>query len=425
MTIINKITSPKDDLDDELLVRELYYSNNDKITDNDVLIDLETSKTTISLDSQIHGYVEYLVNEGDTVEVGKVVINIHDVPFDEKNKELNDKEATRAYDVSEKIISNDAAVFIRENNIDITKIEKHFITLSDVMPKDKLKKELSSFEGKKNQPNQKTVIPKNTSELILTHAKKNEIKAMTGVQSAGLVSTIFMDVDVSQIFYEYETEIFKDSNSFLPIIIFEVSRLLNNYPILNAYFDQDVIRLYEKINIGIAIDIDDGLKVCKLNSTNEMSMSEIEQNLSKNIDDYMNRDLKVEQLSGSTFTVTDLSSFGVSGVIPLVNYNQCAILGISALDKKLSRITLSLSFDHRVTEGKIVSLFLSDLKKRLVAHSSSKRENDYKIELNLKCNYCMKTLEEDNALNGNGFLKIINHSGEEKYICKTCLDGWK
>ena len=248
---------------------------------------------------------------------------------------------------------------------------------------------------------------------------------MSGVQSAGLVSTIFMDVDVSQIFYEYETEIFKDSDSFLPIIIFEVSRLLNNYPILNAYFDEDVIRLYEKINIGIAIDIDDGLKVCKLNSTNEMSMSDIENNLSKNIDDYMNRDLKVEQLSGSTFTVTDLSSFGVSGVVPLVNYNQCAILGISALDKKLSRITLSLSFDHRVTEGKIVSLFLSDLKRRLVAHSSSKKVNDYQIEVNLKCNYCMKTLEEDNQLNGNGLLKIINHSGEEKYICKTCLDGWK
>ena len=425
MSIINQITSPKDDLDDELLVRKVYYSNNDKITEKDVLIDLETSKTTISLDSQIEGYVEYLVNEEDTIEVGKVVVNIHDAPFDEKNIDLKDKDAIKTYDESEKIISNDAAVFIRENNIDITKIEKHFITLSDVIPKDKSKSEFSSIESNKNQPRQKTVIPKNTSELVLTHSKKNEIKAMSGVQSAGLVSTIFMDVDVSQIFYEYETEIFKDSDSFLPIIIFEVSRLLNNYPILNAYFDEDVIRLYEKINIGIAIDIDDGLKVCKLNSTNEMSMSDIENNLSKNIDDYMNRDLKVEQLSGSTFTVTDLSSFGVSGVVPLVNYNQCAILGISALDKKLSRITLSLSFDHRVTEGKIVSLFLSDLKRRLVAHSSSKKVNDYQIEVNLKCNYCMKTLEEDNQLNGNGLLKIINHSGEEKYICKTCLDGWK
>ena len=117
MSIINQITSPKDDLDDELLVRKVYYSNNDKITEKDILIDLETSKTTISLDSQIEGYVEYLVNEGDTIEVGKVVVNIHDAPFDEKNTDLKDKDAIKTYDESEKIISNEAAVFIRENNI--------------------------------------------------------------------------------------------------------------------------------------------------------------------------------------------------------------------------------------------------------------------------------------------------------------------
>ena len=55
MSIINQITSPKDDLDDELLVRKVYYSNNDKITEKDIMIDLETSKTTITLHSQIEG----------------------------------------------------------------------------------------------------------------------------------------------------------------------------------------------------------------------------------------------------------------------------------------------------------------------------------------------------------------------------------
>jgi len=425
VAIIHEITSPKDDADDELLVTDLHFSNNDAVKKNDELVDLETSKTTIAIETPASGYVEYLVKKGQTIPVGEVVCRIHDMPFDELALNLNEGSNQREIDNSKKIISKDAAKYIKENNVDISHIKKHFIGISDLV----IKEDTTNFKPeliKKSPEVIKTKVkPKNTTEVKISHAKLNEIKALSGVQSAGLVSTIFVGVDVNKLEYDYETEIFKNSQSLLPIIIFEVSRLMQKFPILNAYFDEGVIQLYDNINLGIAFDIDDGLKVCTLRETNKMSMSEIEQDLSKNIDDYLNRALKTEQLTGSTFTITDLSSFGVDGIIPLVNLNQCAILGISSIDKKLNRINLSLAFDHRVTEGKVAGLFLSELKDRITSHTKSIKKKSSTVNSDLKCNYCMKSLDEDKTLKGSGLLRIINHSEEEQLICKTCLDGWK
>ena len=57
----------------------------------------------------------------------------------------------------------------------------------------------------------------------------------------------------------------------------------------------------------------------------------------------------------------------MSSFVPLINYKQSAILGISAVDQKLNRFTLSLSFDHRVTEGKTAGKFLLELSEQLMS----------------------------------------------------------
>ena len=110
------------------------------------------------------------------------------------------------------------------------------------------------------------------------------------------------------------------------------------------------------------MDIDDGLKVFVLPNTNTLSVDEIEGYVNEGIYKYLRKSLTPEDLSGSTFTISDLSQYGVERFIPLVNNNQAAILGVSSVDLKLNRFNMSLAFDHRVTEGKIASEFLSTLK---------------------------------------------------------------
>jgi pyruvate/2-oxoglutarate dehydrogenase complex dihydrolipoamide acyltransferase (E2) component len=421
MTILNKIIAPKDNADDEVLVSKLYFSNGQKVQKEDELAELETSKTSISIASEDTGYIENCVSEGEYIKVGEVIIIIHsskksvDDSIDIKNEDTSEDPSEDNTVFNEKLISENARKYIKENNIDIASIEKNFITLEDVSS-------LGSVNNKKFQKeDDKEVIGTTSSKISL--AKINEIKALTSVQSAGIVSTIFISIESIKKIQEYKEPLFAGSDSLLPLIVFEVSRLLKKYPILNAYFENNTVRMYNDINIGVAFDIDNGLKVFTIKNTEQLSISSIEKSISIGIDDYLNKSLTTDQISGSTFTITDLSSFGAINFVPLINFNQAAILGISCIDEKLNRVNVSLSFDHRVTEGKVASQFLLELKERIEAYLKiySRVDNE---KNKARCNLCLKTLSEDKKMNGHGLIKMVNHDGDNILVCNVCLDGW-
>jgi pyruvate/2-oxoglutarate dehydrogenase complex dihydrolipoamide acyltransferase (E2) component len=417
MTIINKIFAPKDNADDEVLVSRLFFSNGQKIKKNDDLAELETSKTSISISSEEDGFIEYCVNEDDYVKVGEVIILIHsskksvDEALIQSEQDKNDI----IISPNEKIISENARKYIEENNINISSIEKHFVTLEDVV-------QLHLPSNEQTHLNDlKEVIGTSSSKISL--AKLNEIKALASVQSSGIVSTIFISIDSINKIEEYKRPLFAGSESLLPLVASEASKLLLRYPVLNAFFDNNTIRIYDDVNLGIAFDIDDGLKVYTIKNSDKLSMAEIENRISDGIDYYLNKSLKPDQISGSTFTITDLSSCGASMFVPLINFNQSAILGISGIDKKLNRVSLSLSFDHRVTEGKVASQFLEDLKERIEEYFKIfKNIDDQKVDA--KCCLCLKTLSEDKKMNGVGLINILNHDGENILICNICLENW-
>jgi len=148
----------------------------------------------------------------------------------------------------------------------------------------------------------------------------------------------------------------------------------------------------------------------------------------KTIEKYLDKKLDVTDATGSTFTITDLSSSGIDFFAPLINAKQSAILGVSKVDRKLNRFYLTLVFDHRVTEGKVASKFLVDLKNRIESYSLSEEvEKEGLVEdvlSNVECGACLKNLKEDKEMQGRGMMKIINHKGQEDYICHVCLAGY-
>ncbi len=358
MAIISEIISPKSNADKDMLVRKIYFSNNDKVNKGDELIDLETSKTAIILDAPVAGFVEYKIQVGKSVSVGEVVICIHEKPFN-----VNLRSNENSSNIKNKIISFTAENYIKENNIDISSINKHLITLSDVT-KDAIdpSKSTSFIESEDLKPTIKTM------QRPIGLAKQLEIDVLSSVQLGGLVSTVSINVEAVKI--EKSESLFSNTHdSYLPIIIYETSRLLKKYPILNSYFQHNQIYEYIDINIGLALDIDDGLKVYNIRNCYDLSIDEVKDSIAKGVYHYLRKDLTVEDITESTFTVTDLSQYGVSHFIPLVNNMQSAILGVSAVDKMLNRFSLSLSFDHRVTEGKVASKFLSELSKRVEGYT--------------------------------------------------------
>ncbi len=253
----------------------------------------------------------------------------------------------------------------------------------------------------------------------LSSGKKREIEYLGEVQSTGLTSTIHVFIETENIFTHINQSLKYLKDSLLPVIIYEVSRLLVDYPLLNAYFTGEAIASYKEVNTGFAIDIDKGLKVLKIPGAGQKSIPEIEQAIMQLSGSYLDETLQIEDLTDITFTITDLSSEGVAFFRPLINKMNSSILGISAIDKKLGRCTLSLTFDHRVTEGKLAARFLKELKERL---ESYRAKDPVFLLRSITCFKCYKTLKEDLA--GTGFAHCITPEGKEGYICQSCLKGF-
>jgi len=237
------------------------------------------------------------------------------------------------------------------------------------------------------------------------------------VQNAGLVSVINIDLNIEHLFQSVNQELKYFKNSVLPLIIYESARLLVKFPMFNSFYNDNGIAEYLDVNIGIAMDIDDGLKVVKIPNTNKLHLLETEEALFQLANKYIDKKLSTSDLTDITFTITDLSSFGAISFTPLINKNNSAILGVSKIDEKLNRINLSLAFDHRVTEGKIAAIFLTNLKERVESYKKSNIDID--LTNNISCFKCLKKLNED--MSEIGFINIITTKGEQKYICDTCF----
>ena len=360
MKVLSEITIPKDDADEEVIIIELNYKDNDQVKKSDSIMDIETSKTSIELEAPTDGYIEYLVSLGDEVIIGQVVAKIYDGDISDLvnlKVESSIREAAKENKLSSKVATKEAQALIEEHGIDINLIPNDFIKKEDVDLF--IKGSSSSGNSDDNQDLSSADKPSGTA---ISRSKKIEIKALSSVQSTGMVSTIFMNIDVDESLSDDEK-----TSSYLPLIASECAKALEVFPMMNSYFLDNHIIQHKLINIGLALDINNGLKVYTIPDTNKLNLDEVEGRINEGIYKYLRKELTPSDLSNSTFTISDLSQYGVEKFVPLINLKQAAILGVSAVDLKLNRFNLSLTFDHRVTEGRVASEFLSMLKKGIEA----------------------------------------------------------
>jgi hypothetical protein len=124
-------------------------------------------------------------------------------------------------------------------------------------------------------------------------------------------------------------------------------------------------------------------------------------------------------MSRATFTVTDLSAEELDFVFPLLPKGQSCILGITRDAESAFR--LFAGFDHRVTEGREVAEFLSELSARLLSFASAVAAQPAA----LSCDYCQKTLADAvGRSKDKGFLSVVNGQGKKALCCASCWNGW-
>lgn len=161
------------------------------------------------------------------------------------------------------------------------------------------------------------------------------------------------------------------SISYTDLIVKAVARALPDHPLLNSTLAGEEILFQEEVNIGVAVALERGLVVPVVRQADKKGVLEIHQAISDLSERARKSQLTVDEVSGSTFTVTNLGMYGVDVFTPILNPREVSILGIGRISEHLtmvnghivprSRMTLSLTIDHRVVDGAPGAAFLQAL----------------------------------------------------------------
>lgn len=159
------------------------------------------------------------------------------------------------------------------------------------------------------------------------------------------------------------------------LIHYAVIKTLPEHPDLNCLLVGDQIEYYNRIHLGFAVDTQRGLMVPVIKNSQNLNLVQLSKEAKRLVAASVSGKIDSSELSGATFTITNLGSFGIESFTPVLNLPQTAILGINAISLKpvdrgngvefISHITLSLTVDHRSIDGAVGARFLQSLAKTI------------------------------------------------------------
>jgi 2-oxoglutarate dehydrogenase E2 component (dihydrolipoamide succinyltransferase) len=229
-----------------------------------------------------------------------------------------------------------------------------------------------------------TALP--SREEKMSHMRQMISRHMTDSLSTSAHVYVMTDVDMSRIvdYVASNEESFKNQESFnltyTPFIVHATVKALLDFPIMNASLEESTIKYHKNINIGLAVSVKEGLMVPCISNCEEKNFL----GLCRSVNDVANRTregkIKPDELSGSTFSITNFGVFGVTLGTPIINQPNVGILGVGSVKKQpvviedgssgdligiKSMMMISLGFDHRLIDGAEGSKFIGTIKRNL------------------------------------------------------------
>lgn len=214
-------------------------------------------------------------------------------------------------------------------------------------------------------------------EIEFTGLRKIISKRMTqSFQEVPQVTTT-VKVDMKEIkeLREEIKQVSEEHISYTDILILVASRMLKKYPKINSHISQDSMIVKSNINIGIAVDVPDGLVVPVIKNAGRKDLEEIAKERKVLVNKAREGKLNNDDLSGGTFTITNLGGFETEIFTPIINQPEAAILGVGQISDEVVAVEgevkirpmlwLSMAYDHRAVDGAPAAEFLQKIKSAL------------------------------------------------------------
>jgi pyruvate dehydrogenase E2 component (dihydrolipoamide acetyltransferase) len=312
------------------------------VAEDDPLVEIQTDKTTVEIPSPAAGLVsQILVEEGQLVPVGTPLVLIGSDAVASEPRKVQATPGVRR--------------LAEELGVDLQRI-------AGTGPEGRIIEEdvrgaAPAREGERREPLRG--VRRQIAEH-LTRAHK-EVPAVTVVEECD-----FTALDEA-----------RGDRSYVAYLVQALVAGLREFPELNATLSGHEIVYWERYDIGVAVQTDEGLLVPVLRGADELSLDEIEAELGRLAQGAREGTLKPEELRGSTFSVTSAGRLGGIFATPLVNHPEVGILGLHRISERPAVVDgqvmvrrigwLSCTFDHRVVDGARASEFLLGVIGRLEA----------------------------------------------------------
>jgi pyruvate dehydrogenase E2 component (dihydrolipoamide acetyltransferase) len=313
-----------------------------EVAEDDPLVEIQTDKTTVEIPSPAAGKVaQILVDEGELVPVGTPLVLI--------GSDAVVPEPTESKIQATPVVRRIAA----ELGVDLEGVKG--TGPGGRITEDDVRGAAGPVEGERREP-LRGVRRQIAEHLTRSH---REVPAVTVVEECDFTA-------LSQV---------RGERSYLPYVLQAVVAGLQEYPELNATLAGNEIVYWERYDIGLAVQTDEGLVVPVLRAAEDRSLDELGVEASRLAEGARAGTLSPEELKGSTFTVTSAGRLGGLFATPLVNHPEVGILGLHRIGPRPAVVDgeivardvgwLSCTFDHRVVDGARASEFLLAVIERL------------------------------------------------------------
>ncbi len=399
----------------------------DVVKEDDPILEISTDKVDTEVPSPFAGEVTaLLVEEGETVEVGVSLMELGGDGNSTSEKPKEEAEVVKE-NMSEKIpevkiettetstqvtnnrnqkLSPIVRKLAKENNINLSQVsgtgKDNRITRKDiekildsgevVKPQEKeIKNEISepinSEEPKKATSGNISRLRKRIAENMI-FSKQTSAHVMTSVE-VDFENIATLRNKVKSEFKQKEGF----SLTFLPFISVATTNALREFPVVNSSFDleNNVHEYHDFINLGIAVDLNrEGLLVGTIKDSDSFNLRGLARKITEVSKQLRGKEYGLEDVTGSTFTISNNGSFNSFITSPIINQPNVAILSTESIKKKPVVIesadgsdsiairntgVLSLTWDHRVFDGSTALLFLNSIKDQLENHTWSEDLN--------------------------------------------------
>lgn len=392
-----KMPSPGESIT-EVEVAQLLVQNGDVVYLDQPIAEIDSDKATLELNAEVAGKIEFLVAEGDTVEVGQVVCKIDTsvqpaeqaAPTPTKSSDSVAEKAASPAQASKPEVKSAA---VSNNDAKATPVAKAMMNEKGLAA---AQVKGSGEGGKITKRDVETYLAggfdtastmagwggtRNESREKMSTLRRKVAERLVSVKNETAMLTTFNEVDMSFVMdlrKKYKDQ-FKEKHGvnlgFMSFFTKAVTEALRLYPAVNAYIDDKEMVFHDYADIGIAVSSPKGLMVPVLRNAEQMTLAEIEENIKQLAIKARDGKLSIEEMTGGTFTITNGGVFGSMLSTPIINPPQSAILGMHNIVERPIAVNgqvvirpimyVALSYDHRIIDGKESVGFLYKVKEMI------------------------------------------------------------